>query len=89
VFCGHVAGSLDRGKAPVRHRAATMERIRRSDDVSRPGEGCSVGRVLLGAPVQEVLPDIEDEGCDRTDGDKAAREDDQDLPALGRAAISC
>jgi hypothetical protein len=57
-----------------------MERVRRPDDISRPGQGRGVGGVLLGASVEEVLPDVEDDRCDRADRNEPPGEDDEDLP---------
>ena len=55
-------------------------------DVAGAGERRRVRRVLLGAPVQQVLADVEDERGDRQDRHEPAGEDDEDLAALAAAS---
>jgi hypothetical protein len=84
-----LAGGLDCGHAGVRHGAVAVEGVGRTLDIARARERGRVRCVLLGAPIEQVLADVEDEGRDRADRDEPAGEQDEDLAALAVTAFSC
>jgi hypothetical protein len=53
---------------------------------SRTGQRGRISSILLSSAIQEILPNIEDEGGYREDQDEAASEDDEDLAASGAVA---
>ena len=55
---------------------------------SRSCQGCRVGDVLLLAPVEQVLADVEDEGRDGEDSDETEGEDRERLAAFAVPPIS-